>query len=336
MIADAHLDLAYLADNGRDLLALPDNGASGWVTLPTLRAGGVELVLATIFTEARLPDAPHGYVDRDDREGAERAAQRQLAIYLALERDGHVRIVRTAADLDGIGAREPGSDARRDQVPLPIVILMEGADPIRTPGAAEEWFRAGVRVVGLSWTYGSRYAGGNGCPGGLTAEGRELVAAFDDLGMVHDVSHLSDEAFDELLGVARGRVLATHSNCRALLRPIARHLRDAQVRAIVERDGLVGLNLYGAFLAIDRRATIDDCLRHLDHVTAIAGRRDVVCLGSDMDGGFPPDQLPDALERPEHLPRLLDALRRHGWSERDVDGFARENLLRFLRQALPR
>jgi membrane dipeptidase len=238
-----------------------------------------------------------------------------------LEAAGEVAIVRTASNIDL-------------PAPLPrILILMEGADPIRSPEHVPSWKERGVRLVGLTWATGTRYAGGNaGNPGEgpLTALGVEMVRALDEAGIVHDASHLSDAAFDGLLEHAAGPIVASHSNCRALLEPRQRHLRDDQIRAIARRDGIIGLNLYSPFLARDRRANIADCVAHLEHVCEIAGHRRCVALGSDMDGGFTPNHLPTGLDRPEALEALAEALRDAGWSDDEVRGFASGNWRRFL------
>ncbi|MHC5008409.1 MAG: membrane dipeptidase, partial [Planctomycetota bacterium] len=185
---DGHLDLAYLALCGRDLSVACPDPAAGCVSLPALREAGVGLVLATIFTEPGVTDPSelYGYGSSDDLDDAERAGRRQLDVYERLEAQGEIGIVRSRGDLG-----EPSI------VPKPqAVLLMEGADPIRSPDDAKRWSDRGVRVVGLSWAAGTRYAGGNGNPGPLTPAGIELVSALDDLGIVHDVSHLSDEGIE--------------------------------------------------------------------------------------------------------------------------------------------
>ncbi|MHC4949196.1 MAG: dipeptidase [Planctomycetota bacterium] len=320
---DAHLDLAYLAVGGRDLERPCVDG--GCVSLPALRAARVDVALATIFTEpgADQADEPHGYRSRDDVDGAAAAGREQLAVYETLERRGAASIVRRRADL--------GSDGPRPR----LVILMEGADPIRDPDDVTAWHDAGLRVVGLTWAAGTRYAGGNASGGPLTPDGIALVAALDAAGIVHDASHLSDAALDGLLAHATGPVVATHSNCRALVKPDERHLRDEHIAEIGRRDGVVGLNLYTAFLATGRRATVADCVAHVERVADVMGHRRAVGLGSDMDGGFGPDRLPADLDHPARLEHLADALRDAGWSDDEVEGFTHRNWLRFLEGALP-
>ncbi|MCP3905390.1 MAG: peptidase M19 [Planctomycetes bacterium] len=314
---DGHLDLAYLAVTGRDLRAEAD-GTTGCVSLPALRRARIDVVLGTVYT-APGEDGAYGYRDVNDRTGARRAGVAQLDVYETLERAGELTIVRSPADLD---APRPAPA---------VVLLMEGADPIAGPDDVAWWHARGLRFVGLTWARGTRYAGGNGRGGPLTAEGVDLVRALDAERIVHDASHLADEAFDGLLEHATGRVVATHSNCRALLADDMRHLRDDQIRAIDARDGIVGLNLYAGFLATGRRANVADCVDHVTHVAEVMGHRRGVALGSDMDGGFGPDDLPDGCDRPGLLDTLAAALRNAGWSDDDVAGFTAGNWMRFLR-----
>lgn len=323
---DGHLDLAYLYVAGRDFSKPVPPGVDGCVSYPDVAEAPLGVALATIFTEANAPDQPGGYADA---EGAHRAGLAQLRWYQAEEAAGRMRILRTGADLDAAWADD------RPDAPLAIVILMEGADPIRTVDEAAWWFAEGVRVVGLSWALGSRYSGGNASGGPLTKEGKDLVAAFDALGILHDASHLSDRSLDDLLAATPRRVVATHSNCRVLLEPKERHLTDDQIRAIASRDGVIGLNLYAAFLAVGREATLEDAIANTEHVASLVGRSRCV-LGSDLDGGFGPSKLPSGVKHPRSYRALTDALGARGWSANDLRGFRSDHWLRTLRASLPR
>jgi membrane dipeptidase len=320
---DGHLDLAYLAQQGLDLARPSPEPDRFGVTLPAMREGGVKLALGTLFTEKGSTDA-WGYPVDDDGSLASLAAERQLEIYRSLEAAGAIRIVRSAADL----ADWDRGDALR------VVILMEGADPIRSAADVARWFRLGVRVVGLTWGMGSRWAGGNAADGPLTAGGREVVHAMDELGMLHDASHLSRAAFDGLMQATDRCVVASHSNCAALTADLPRHLTDAQIRVIASRGGLCGLNLFGKFLAKDRPAVLDDAVRHVLHVREVGGDG-AIALGSDFDGGFTPLDCPEGSRRPEELHGLDAALARAGLDTADRAAFRSGNWLRVLRASLP-
>jgi len=329
---DGHLDLACMALEGRDLHS-PLAAAVGppqpaTVTLPSLADGGVTHCLATLFTGLGT-NGPCGYDDKNDPEKPHACGIAQLGVYSALVASGDMRIVRAAADLADSPTRG-----------LASVLLMEGADPIRNPGEAAWWFEQGVRVIGLTWARGTRYAAGNSTPGPLTAAGRSMVAALEELGVIHDLSHLADEAARELLARSTGPVLASHSDSRAICRGHGeRNLPDDLIRAVAERNGLIGLNLFSLFLTDEgdkRRAKIDETVAHVEHIVDVSGRHDLVALGSDMDGGFGSDRLPEGINAPCDLPLLLGALSDRGWTDDQLAGFRFNNWARFLRRSLPR
>lgn len=338
---DAHLDLAYLAETGRDMHAEPADARGRHqpvaVTLPALAGAGVRACLGTIFTEPTDPDSPDretgpfAYLD-DDALGAWKAGMRQLKLYHAWRDAGIVQLMPLR------GTPAPASPA-----PLGLGVLMEGADPIETPEQLDEWADMGVIAVGLTWARRSRYAGGNATPMddpriGLSDIGRELVARIDARGLVHDVSHLSQRGVDELFTLTGAGVMASHSNCRSLMGgrddPKAqRHLADETVREIARRGGVIGINLLSDFLnpSITRgqRAAIDDVVAHVERVCELAGSRAHVGLGSDADGGFGADRLPQGVNAMSDLARVLEALNARGWSDADLAGFAEGNWLRF-------
>ncbi len=329
-IFDGHLDLAYLAEIGRDMHAqlgqcrgtlLP-----AAVTLPSLQAGNVRGCLGTIFTEMSEEDSPAGLqlggfghtYPPGDAEAAHRAGLRQLKLYHAWRDAGVIDLLPNAGD-----------------APLQLGILMEGADPITNANEVAWWAQQGVIAIGLAWALGSRYAGGNSQKTGLTAEGKDVVRAIDDAGLIHDLSHLSDAAMDELLEMSDGHVIASHSNARALLGGTnQRHLRDETIAEIARRGGVIGINLYAPFLdpAFDKKKRPPlrtAALDHVLHIASIAGK-DKVCLGTDMDGGFAATDLPEGVNEPSDLHKLLDMLRDEGWSEAEVAGFAGGNWARVL------
>ena len=314
---DGHLDLATIAlvrDPENPTLAVEPDPTEESISFKSLERGNVRMCMATIFTECCAPDEPFGYRDHDDRDGAHAAGARQIALYEAWEEEGHFRIARSIRDID---------DALEGNGPPAMVMLMECADPIRSPEEVAWWIERGVGMIGLSWSHGSRYSGGNGRPGGLTSEGEELVAAIDEAGGAHDASHLSDESLDDLLRIASGPIASSHSNVRALLprnKYPTRHLHEDHVKEIARRGGVAGVNLYSRFLADDRRAVIDDVIAHVESLAEAFGRHRVG-LGSDMDGGFGPDELPEQLERPERYGMLVEALERAGWSPEECSSF---------------
>jgi len=326
-IVDAHLDLSYNAVMGRDPTAPamaqpPDEMGIPTVGLPDLRAGGVGLVCATIFCEPHSKERP-GY--RDGHEAAEQA-EAQWMWYQARQDDGALKFVKRAADL----ASPPQSAIGNRQS---AILLMEGADPLNTPHDVAHWHQRGLRIVGLAW-HRTRMAGGTGAPGPLTAEGIRLVAELDRFGIIHDASHLAEESFWQLLDKTRGPLIASHSNCRAIV-PGDRQLSDEMIRAIIQRGGVIGINFYDRFLLPPnqygkRRANLHDVLAHIRHICDLAGNANHVGLGTDMDGGLGREQIPVEIATSADLHKVADALAAAGYPAATVAGIMGENWRRYF------
>ena len=333
---DAHLDLAMMAALGRDMTAQPADAGGpdlpASITLPSLAAGTVRTCLGTIFTEAGGSDRriayPHG-----DAHAAFTAGARQLQIYRQWADAGWCTL--PTATAPAAASTVPTYTTP----PLRLGILIEGADIIREPNELAWWASYGVVAVGLAWWTASRYAGGNGTPSddpqtGITPLGLELVAQLDLLGLVHDASHLSDRAFSDLFEATGKLVIASHSNCRALLGDATnqRHLTDAQIKAIASRGGVIGLNLYSRFLdpACDKggRTSITTAIRHVEHICQLTGSHDHVGLGTDADGGFSAARLPDGIDTPSDYHKLCEGLHNLGWNDAAIAKFVSANFAR--------
>lgn len=332
---DGHLDLAYLAVNGRDMTA-PTTRCGGphapaAVTLASLAEGRVVAALGTLFTQAGSAE-PHGY-PAGDHAAARAAALAQLGVYDAWRRAGLI----TA--LDTPGDRAPGP------APIALGLLMENADPIAGPDDLPLWAARGVRAVGLTWTGPGRYASGNAVApphdSGLTPAGRDLITAMATLGIALDISHLADRSLRQAIDLAdrlgpRLTVVASHSNARALLTDPSdqRHLADDTIRWLAQRGGVVGLNLYARFLtpgpAGQRIATVRHAVEHIEHVATVAGSAACCALGSDMDGGFSAHDLPSPIASPRGLAALDGALEASGWTPAQRRGFQHDNWRRAL------
>lgn len=346
-IFDAHLDLAYLAACGRDMLRLGDShlmpgepgcgpDAPGCITLPALRASPVRACLGTIFLEpassASRPTDVRACYAPGDAEQAVAAGLAQLRVYQQWHAQGEITIAP-----QGILACGPAPTLR-------MGLLLEGADCLREPEDIVWWHAQGVVAVGQTWAHHSRYATGNADERslpphnlGLLPPGQRLVPLLDALAIVHDASHLSDRALDDLLACTNARVVATHSNCRDLLptkggSPNQRHLTREHIREIASRGGVIGLNLFEPFLlppGATAPARIEHALAHVLHICDVVGHARCVGLGSDMDGGFSRLRLPQGLDCPARLPALLDALlealRARGMPDTDLHAFAHTN-----------
>jgi membrane dipeptidase len=332
LIVDAHLDLAYNVTRGRDV-TLPalqqpvTHNEIPTVGLPDLRAGGVGLVCATIFAEpasSTIGSQP-GYTDP---ESARKLAMEQWSWYAKQEREGRMRFV---------GRKSEIPDAPSPAGPQSAILLLEGADPLRSPADVAEWFGLGLRIVGLAWRQ-TRLAGGTGAPGPLTAEGRALVPELDRFGIIHDASHLAEESFWQLLELSGGPVIASHSNCRAIV-PTDRQLSDEMIRAIAGRGGVIGINFYDKFLMRPteyktRRATFTDLIAHVRHVCDLTGSAAHVGIGTDLDGGLGREQIPQEMTTAGDLPRLADALSGAGFGDDAVAKIMGMNWIDYFRRNL--
>jgi membrane dipeptidase len=330
LIIDAHLDLSYNALTGQDVLRparerKPTGPEIPTVGLPDLRDGGVGLICATIFTEPSI-NGSRGYRTADE---AYVQGQQHLAWYQQQESVGHFRFIKSPSDLNGIEVPTSAQNA---------ILLMEGADPLRTPADLEPWFAAGLRIVGLAWKQ-TRFAGGTGDPGPLTAAGVELIKALEATRIIHDTSHLAEESFWQLLHLTRGPVMASHSNCRAIV-PTDRQLSDEMIKAIVARGGVIGINFFDRFLLPPdqqgrRRATLVDVVRHMQHICDLAGDARHVAIGTDMDGGLGRNEIPIEIETSADLSKLQQALSVAGFGDDDVVGIMGGNWLAFFKRSLP-
>ncbi|MFN4242845.1 MAG: dipeptidase [Tepidisphaerales bacterium] len=333
MFVDCHLDLAYNRRRGRDITQPAElqpfvQNETATVGLPDLRRGGVAMICATIFAMPQTAKEA-GYTTPDE---AMIAGWEQLQYYLRLLTAGEIDLVTHPDDVP-TGPLAEGNRA------IPTVLLMEGADPIRSPDELALWFDAGLRVIGLAWQR-TRYAGGTGAPGPLTDEARALLPHIDRLGLIHDTSHLAEESFWELLERTQGPAIASHSNCRALV-PGDRQLSDHMIRALAGRGGVIGINFFEKFLLPPelyktRRATLDDVARHIDHICQLTGTHRHVGLGTDMDGGLGREHIPHELHTIADLPKLGDTLRDRGYGDDAVHDILAGNWLAYFRNHLPR
>lgn len=164
-----------------------------------------------------------------------------------------------------------------------IFLSLEGAEGISCdPGRLEQLREAGITMVNLTWNADNALAGCSYYDGpGLTSQGKEFVRRAQRLGIIIDVSHISDRAFWDIMDITEKPVVASHSNSRRLCRH-SRNLTDEQYLAICQTGGYAGINLYSSFLAEDRIADLETVYRHMDHFLQLGGEH--VALGGDLDG----------------------------------------------------
>ncbi|HZQ04500.1 MAG TPA: membrane dipeptidase [Gaiellaceae bacterium] len=317
MIVDGHNDVLLRRWRGQPLrhLDLARAAESGF-------AGG--------FFAVFVPGAVSGLDDPEPpysqplaepiaRDEARRVAEEQTAILERLD----VTIAHRADDF------QPGR--------VTAILHLEGAEPLAPDlSDLQAWRDRGLRSLGIAWARrnafgeGARFAfpsSGDTGPG-LTDAGRRLVRACNQFGIVIDVSHLTEVGFWDVAGATAAPLVATHSNAHALC-PSSCNLTDEQLDAIGSSGGVVGVNFAVSYLRADGRpdpaTPLDEIVRHVDYIAERVGV-DHVAFGSDFEGAT----LPDALGGVRGLPKLVDALRAHGYDDEAVAKITHRNWLRVL------
>lgn len=197
-------------------------------------------------------------------------------------------------------------------------------------GRLERLYEEGIRLMTLLWNE-------ENCMGypnsrdkeimnrGLKPFGIETVERMNELGMLIDVSHLSDGGFWDILRYSKKPVVASHSNARALC-PHPRNLSDEMIRALAEQGGVAGLNLYPYFVNENGKADIDDLVWHMEHMFDVGGE-DFVAIGTDFDG-FDEGEL--EIKDIGEMGLLYEALKRRKFHDRQIEKFWNGNVKRVI------
>lgn len=356
LIFDAHLDLAWNAlQYNRDLLQnvtslrVQEKNVAGagraqnTVSFPELRRGRVMLCCGTLYARVNFMGAPGS--DYGSSAQAYAVARGQLGYYQALAQQGHIRLITNLTELEAHVQEWTIFDATTLGVtsatpPTGLIVSMECADPILNPGQVQDWYEAGVRAIGPGHYGPNRYVGGTGTEIGFNDAGLALLHAMEKVGMILDVTHLSDEAFWEAMGFYEGTVIASHHNCRALV-PHQRQLSDEQIRVLVKRDAVIGA-AFDMWMLIpewsygkvgNRSVSLGTVAEHIDHVCQIAGDSYHSAIGSDLDGGFGRESSPHDLDTIADMQHLAEALAALDFDDDDIANVMYGNWLRLMRRA---
>ena len=355
ILLDSHEDLAWnMLSFGRDYtlpvaetrrrehggLAPSVNGDTllGW---PEYQQGCVALVFSTLFAAPMRRKL--GAWDTQcyvDAQQARTIYRLQLDAYqrLAGDHPEKFHMVHTKADLKAV--LDPWESAPAAEHPVGLVLSMEGAECVRQPAELEEWWQAGVRLVGPAWA-GTRFCGGTQEPGPLTAEGYALLEGMAALGFTLDLSHMDERAALQALDEYPRQLVATHANASALLKgnDSNRHLSERLIQGLVERGGIIGVVPYNSFLKVGWSRREEVTLQHLvdqvDHVCQIAGDARHVGIGTDFDGGFGVQSVPAEIDTIADLQKLVPLLAQAGYAPADVAAILGGNWTSILQGTLP-
>ncbi|MEH6629278.1 MAG: dipeptidase [Halopseudomonas aestusnigri] len=314
-----------------------EENKTGHIDLPRARKGGFVGGLFAMFTPSKYDDTSGVPFDPEDpanfapidQPGALIFTNRMFAMAQRLEREskGDVVIARSVAE-----ARTAIAAGK-----LAMIMHIEGAEAIDADfNALEVLYAAGLRSIGPVWSRKNIFS--DGVPmafpsspdtgTGLTDTGRELIRNCNDMGVMIDLSHITEKGFWDVAGLSTKPLVASHSNAHAIC-PSARNLTDKQLDAICESKGLAGLNYHVAFLredgAHDVDTSLDVLVRHAAYLVEKLGE-DAVALGSDYDGCLVPSELKDVAG----LPKLIERFRSAGFGEKLIRKIASENWLNVL------
>jgi membrane dipeptidase len=239
------------------------------------------------------------------------------------------QMVSTAQDsidknTDLIRQARSAADVRRnlDAGKMSAIFTLEGPAGIGfEPDKLEKLYNLGFRISTLGWNEKNCLTGSHKTGGGLTKRGREYVKECQRLGILVDVSHISDEAFWQIMEITEKPVIASHSNSRSVF-DVSRNLTDDMFRAICATGGVVGLNLYASFLG--EQANLDTACDHVFRFLELDSDGTHIALGGDLDGC---DPLPEGFRGVQDYPVLARRLMERGLDEATVRNIFWNNAL---------
>ncbi|MCM3782882.1 dipeptidase [Neobacillus mesonae] len=278
------------------------------VTLKRLQDGGVALQTFAIYLSEKLGPSKFEYI------------LKQIELFNQLG----IRSVYSQEDVRDLRKELAAQNHVSEQRG---VLSLEGVDGLEgNLYYLELCYRLGVRIVGVTWNYANWAADGilETRNGGFTNKGRELIKKCNEIGMLLDVSHLSEKGFWELTDATKQPFVASHSNTREVC-PHPRNLTDGQIRAIIALNGRIGMTFVPWFVKEKGPVVSSDVIKHIEHVCELGGAEHLM-FGSDFDGIH---EWIQGLEHPGKYQAFVDILLKH-YSESVVRGFMHDNILSYL------
>lgn len=237
---------------------------------------------------------------------------RKISPILVFERELATlqREVEKNSDLIAIAYTPQEIEENRKNGKMSAILTLEGTAGFgHDPALLQDLYAIGFRISSLGWNEKNPLTGSHETGGGLTDQGREYVKEAQRLGMLIDVSHISDEGFWDILEITGAPIIATHSNSRAVWNN-SRNLTDDMFRAIVSTGGLAGYNACDEFTG--ENPTIDTICDHIIHFLELDPSGKHIALGGDLDGI---DHMPAGFEGVQSWPKVADRLMERGVTE---------------------
>ena len=321
-VVDAHIDtlLDIMVPPARPVkLPTPRNFAErsdqGHVDLPRLIESGVDLQVfaAYIQPEYKIERALHRVMQLADR----------FYQMLDIHKDKMMPFTKVS------DVYEAERSAK-----IAAMLSIEGGEAVEADlGILRMLHGLGVRAITLTWNERNQIADGAAegrTKGGLTNFGVELVGEMNKIGMVVDVSHLSDAGFFDVVQTTKNPIIASHSNCRAICNH-RRNLTDEMIKLLADNGGVMGMNFAPAFVDEKKdNASLERVLDHVDHIVKLVGV-DYVGLGSDFDGI---ETTPKGLENVTKMPYFTEGLVKRGYKEDDILKILGGNFLRVFKKVI--
>ncbi len=347
-IFDAHLDLSMNAMEWNRDLRLPvheirqmekgmrdkPDRSNNTVSLPAMREGNIGLCVATQI--ARYVKRGSNLPGWHSPEQAWAQTQAQLEWYKMMEACGEMVQI---TNLKGLRKHLDSWKKDAQTTPIGYILSLEGADSIINMGYLERAYASGLRAIGPAHYGPGTYAYGTDSDGPLGKRGKELIKKIEALGLILDVTHLSDTCFWEALDSYSGPLWASHNNCRALV-DHNRQFSDEQIKEIISREGVIGVALdawmmvpnwqRGVSTPEGMGVSLEQALDNIDHICQLAGNCEHVGIGTDLDGAFGKEQSPMDLDTIADLQKLPQMLTKRGYSDQDITRILSENFLSFL------
>lgn len=310
MIVDFHCDTLYLIEkDNRDITKKNDKGH---IDLIRLDEGMVHLQVFATFVEPE-------YMRKD---AAAKTLKMIDKLYQLMEKTDKIKLILRGKDVD-----EAKSENK-----LGALLSIEGGEALEGDlSLLRMFYKLGVRAMTLTWSL--RNDLGDGILGsdnyGITAFGKDVIKEMNRLGMIVDVSHLNERGFWDAINICEKPLIASHSDCKALCRH-PRNLSDEQIKAIADKGGVIGINFCPNFLRDDDNASIEDVLDHIEHIVNLVGINHVG-FGSDFDGI---EKTPLGLDDVASFPKILDGLKKRGFSDDEINSISHVNFERIIKEIL--